>query len=511
VRPLLSPDEMRRADAAAIAAGTSEEVLMERAGEAVARAALRLAGGRYGRRAVIVCGRGNNGGDGFVAARRLAREGMGVRCLLVGDLGSPRGAAAVHLERLRRAGVAPEPFDAGVLGAATVVVDALFGTGFRGAATGDAAEAITAVNDVGAPVVAVDIPSGVDGNTGRAAGPAVHADVTVALAAEKLGTALSEGAVRAGSVEVVDIGIPVRGARAWWPLPADVAGVLPRRRPDAHKRSGGAMVVLAGSAGMTGAALMTCRGALRAGAGYVTLGATPAVDTAKSALLPEVVSLRVSDRDELGPAALDRFGAVLDRADALALGPGLGRGDAPRRLVVRALREVMVPVVLDADGLNVLSGDTTPLERRAAVTVLTPHPVELARLLDCDVTEIESDRPAAARRAAERWRCVVLLKGWRTVVAQPSGGAVVNPTGGPELATAGTGDVLTGVVGALLAAGLEGFDAAWAAAYVHGAAGGLAARSRGSGVVAWDVAESLPAARGALGGAGAARSPLRPP
>jgi ADP-dependent NAD(P)H-hydrate dehydratase / NAD(P)H-hydrate epimerase len=486
---------MAAADRATIAAGTPAEVLMQRAGDAVARAALEVAGGRYGRRAVVVCGKGNNGGDGFAAARRLAREGVAVACLGVGDAGAAEGPARRHLERLRAAGIALEPFAAERLEGADVVIDAIFGTGFRGRVEGDAADAIAAINACGAPVVAADIPSGVDGSTGAVVALAARASVTVALGAEKHGTAVGAGSVHAGRVTVADIGIALPRSSAAVTEDADVSSVLPRRHPEAHKTSGGAVAVLGGSAGMTGAALLCCRGAFRMGAGYVTLGTTPATEAAKAIALPEVVSVAVAD-DVLEPGSLDRFGKVLGRAGALALGPGLGRGDRQRELVERALAEVGVPIVLDADGLNVLEGGTEPLERRSAPTIITPHPAELARLLGSEVSDIEADRLAAARGAARRFSCVVVLKGWRTVVSEPSGETVVNPTGGPELATAGTGDVLTGAVAALAAAGVEPLPAAWAAVYVHGRAGTLAGR----GAVAWDVAEALPQAVAAVKG-----------
>jgi ADP-dependent NAD(P)H-hydrate dehydratase / NAD(P)H-hydrate epimerase len=503
VRPLLAPEEMGRADAATIAAGTGAEVLMERAGAAVAGAALRAAGGRYGRRAVVVCGKGNNVGDGFVAARLLRSEGVAVTCLSTADTDGARGAAAHHLDLLRSQRVAVRAFSDEPLATADVIVDAIFGTGFRGRAEGVPAEAIEAINRTPAPVVAVDIPSGVDGATGAVAGPAVRAAVTVAFAAEKYGTAVGNGSVLAGAVEVVDIGIAVGDAVVAVSEAADVARVLPRRAPDAHKRSGGAVALLAGSAGMTGAALLAARGAVRMGAGYASLGTTAATEAAKAAVLPEVLSAVVSDGEALGPEALERFAGVLDAAGALGIGPGLGRGDGPRDLVMRALEEVELPVVADADALNVLAGNTQALARRSGATVITPHPGEIARLLETGIGEVQADRLGVARAAARSFDCVVLLKGRRTVVAEPGGRAVVNPTGSPHLATAGTGDVLTGAVATLLAAGVPAFEAAWAAAYVHGVAGRLAAERVGAGVLAWDVAEALSEARAALERTGA--------
>ncbi len=491
---------MAAADTRAIDSGTPGAVLMERAGRACARAVIRLAGGRYGKRVAVVCGKGNNGGDGFAVARVLIDEGLGVDCFFVGDASSLKGDPAHHRDRLVSAGGSVTPFAPEKLRDADVIVDALFGTGFRGRAEGDAAAAIEAVNAHGGAVVAVDIPSGVDGTTGRVEGPAVQADVTVAMAAQKIGTAVGEGAAHSGEVEVVNIGIPVDKADAWWPEDADSANVLPERTVDAHKRSAGSVALLCGSAGMSGAAILAARGAIRMGAGYATLGLTKAIESIVSSALPEVLTEVVTDEDVLGPAALDGFKPVLERADAVGIGPGLGQGDTQRSLVKETLGRVGQPLVLDADALNVLAGDTSALQERDQATVLTPHPAELARLLEMETAQVQADRLAAARTAARRFRCFVILKGYRSVIARPDGTVIVNPTGTSHLATAGTGDVLTGAVAALLAGGVDPFDAAWCAAYVHGVAGEVAAaRHGGGGVIAWDVAEALPEAIGLIG------------
>ncbi len=493
MKPLPTPEEMAAADAAAIDAGTPAHLLMDRAGRALAREVLRVGGRRYGLNVAVVCGKGSNGGDGFAAARALAREGARPRCLLVGGMDAVSGAAAHHLELLRTEGGVVDPFPEASLERADVIVDALFGTGFRGVAEGEAAAAIDAINAAQRPVVAADIPSGVNGETGAVEGPGVDADVTVAMGAEKIGTAVGRGAALAGRVTVADIGIPVGSVRAGVVEEDDVRRVLPTRAPDAHKRSGGAVAIVAGSDAMTGAVVLTASGAMRMGAGYVTVGASVGAVTAVQGLLPEVLARVVGEGDHLDAASADRFVDVLERADSLAVGPGLGRGQDQHALVERLLTDVEKPIVLDADGLNVLEGNTGALARRDARTVLTPHAAELARLLGTDVEKIQADRVASARRAAEEFGCAVLLKGFRTVVAQPDQNVVVNPTGGPELATAGTGDVLTGAVSALLAAGVEDFEAAWASAYVHGLAGSLARAQIGAaGVIAGDVADALP-------------------
>jgi len=492
---------MAAADEATIASGTPGYELMDRAGRAVARASATLAGRRYGARVAIVCGKGNNGGDGFVAARLLHLQGLAVTCLLLADESEYKGDAAAHLGAMMRAGVRTDPFEAGSLGACDVIVDAIFGTGFRGRVEGPPAKAIEAINSSGSRVVSVDIPSGVAGDTGAVDGPAVEADVTVAIAAQKLGTVLHPGAGHAGRVEVVDIGIELGDASLHLSEPSDIRAMLPTRAADAHKRSAGSVLVLAGSDGMSGAALLTCRGAARMGAGYVTLVSTAYVDDAKKSLIPEAVSRIVSGHAELGPEVVSEFASDFKRADAVALGPGLGTGSRQRALVEAALGTVEVPVVLDADALNVLAEDTAPLGNRTNATVITPHPGEMGALLGLSGGEVQADRIGVARRAAADLGCVVVLKGAGSLVADPGGRVIVNPTGGPELATAGTGDVLTGVIGTLLAEGLDPVSAATAGVFVHGLAGTAAGRStEGRGVVSWDVAEALPAAVGELFG-----------
>ena len=491
---------MSAADEAAIEAGTPAFVLMERAGRALARAAIELAGGRYGKRAVVVCGKGNNGGDGFAAARFLVREGVLVNCLSVVHVADIKGAAAQHLESLQASGCTVQRFAGDLFDQTDVIVDAIFGTGFRGAVEGVPAKAIEAINESHAPVVSADIPSGVAGATGRVEGPAVKAAVTVAMAAEKHGTATGEGAARSGRVIVAEIGIPVSTSRAGVPDEDDVGALLPRRAPDAHKRSGGAVAVLAGSTDMTGAAVLVAQGAARAGAGYVTVGGVRRVIEVVQSSLFEVLAKSLGDEDVLTQDSLGVFEEVIERADALAVGPGLGQGDSQRGLVESVLDDVSIPVVLDADGLNVLGKHTESLSGRSQPVVITPHPAELARLLEISTEDVQADRMGAARKAAAEFGCVVLLKGFRTVIAKPDGTVIVNPTGGPELATAGTGDVLTGVVAALLAAGLGDFEAAWVGAFIHGKAGSIASSYLGSsGVLAGDVAEALPEALLSLG------------
>jgi NAD(P)H-hydrate epimerase len=476
--PVLTPAEMAARDAAAIAGGVSEATLVDRAGGAVARGARRLLGGAYGRRVVIVCGKGNNGADGRVAAERLAGWGARVDRFDLAGRDQP--------------GLDPPAFDRTgldrALGRAGLAIDAMFGTGFNGPLAGDAAYAADALTAAGCPVLAVDIPSGVDGLTGAVRGTAVAAVATVCLAALKPGLVLYPGAAFAGDVDVADIGIDTHTPPPPLGLTeeADVAAWLPRRGPDSHKWSVGGVYVVGGSQGMTGAVMLSARAALRAGAGIVVAGLPG--DAAILASGGEVITrpLAATSSGALDEAAVKEILDGLDRFRALVVGPGLGRATATVAAVRRLVAEAHVPLVLDADGLNALDGDIDLLARRPAATVVTPHAGEYARLAG---EKVGDDRVAAARRLAERAGAIVVLKGSRTVVADPTGRAAINPTGGPWLATAGTGDVLSGVVGALAAGGLPAFRAAAAGAWLHGKAADSAGHA---GLVAGDLVDALP-------------------
>ncbi|HVL82665.1 MAG TPA: NAD(P)H-hydrate dehydratase [Actinomycetota bacterium] len=495
MEPALTPAQMRRFDQAAIAAGVRGAELMDRAAHACAVSTLRLWGGAYGRRAVIVCGKGSNGGDGYGAARHLARAGATVTVL---ELQPPIGDAATHREMLRGLpGVRVLRWDRTAFERATAgahaVVDAVFGTGFTGEPTGVAREAMVAMGEARVPVVSVDIPSGVDGSTGAVTGAAVRADVTVAIQALKVGHVAVPGSLRCGRIDVADIGIDVGDASVWVPGAADVAEVLPPLEEDTHKYRVGALGVLAGSEGMTGAAVLVARAALRSGAGLVVLGLPRSSLDVVEAAVPEAVKVGLPDAEgRLGAKAFDEFADRLPKLSGLAIGPGLGRGPGPVELVARAL-ETDLPLVVDADGLWALAEvGSDAMSSRGAATVLTPHGGEAARLLG---RELGPDRLAAARELASSWRSVVHLKGRRAVTAAPDGTCWVNVTGNPGLATGGTGDVLTGVAGALVARGADPAAATWAAAWLHGTAGDIAAARLGrSAMAAGDVVDALPLA-----------------
>ncbi|MGE5227907.1 MAG: NAD(P)H-hydrate dehydratase [Planctomycetaceae bacterium] len=505
MKPVLTPREAVALDRATQARGVGAEALMERAGRAVARAAVDLLGGTYGRRAVVVVGKGNNGGDGFVAARHL--DAWGARVLVVpledpDELREP--ASTQHARLVAETGARLGRFDPATLRRelrrADVAIDAVFGTGFRGVPEDDVADAIAALNEGGAPVVAVDIPSGVDGTTGAVEGVAVRAELTVTFGAAKTGALLMPGAELAGDVRVVDIGFPedLVPSTTGVSEPADVAAALPARAADAHKKASGTLVVVAGSRTMTGAARLIGHAAGRVGAGYVFVCVPASILPVVQAGLVETVFVPLPETEAgtVAPAALETVLERLEDADALALGPGLTTAPETRRFVRELVAESPAPLVLDADGLNAFAGEPDALAARSADAVLTPHLGELARLLGPGAGA--ADRLGAARDLAARARAVALVKGSRTVIAAPDGTARINPTGSAFLATAGTGDVLTGTIGGLLARGMSAYDAAWAGAYVHGLAGILAGGAVGEGTLAGDVAEALPAAVAAV-------------
>lgn len=505
--PILTPIETAELDRASVERGVTVETLMENAGRAVARAAAALAGGSYGRRAVVVSGKGNNGGDGLVAARYLSRWGMGVTVVMLGDPAALRGAALMNFRRFEEWGGRWRPWSEGALAReidrADVVVDAVFGTGFRGSPEGSFGRAIELINERGSAVVAVDIPSGVEGESGAVRGQAVFADVTVTLGVLKPGVVFHPGADHAGVVEVADIGFPSELVHAdlWMVEGPDVAGLVPTRAPESHKRDA-VVVVLAGSRTMTGAAVLTASAAYRAGAGLVTLAVPEGILPVVQEAITEATFLPLPETEEgtVHAGAWTILRERLEQADAGAFGPGLTTNESTADLVRRAVLESPVPFVLDADGLNAFAGRGAHLAERGSQAVLTPHAGEFGRLAGLSSREVLEDRVGLVRKAAAEFGCPILLKGSRTLVAEPSGTVRVNPTGGPVLATGGTGDVLTGAIAALLARGLEPADAAVLVAYVHGVAGALCAAELGEGTVATDVLDRLPRALTLVGG-----------
>jgi hydroxyethylthiazole kinase-like uncharacterized protein yjeF len=471
MEPVYAAAEMRAADAWAIEEqGVPEADLMERAGLGLARVTAAVAGDGPVR---IVAGKGNNGGDGRVAARLLAEDGYVVE-LLDGT----------------------EPFERDRLEGSGVVVDALLGTGFEGVPREPLASAIWAINQQDAPVVACDVPSGVNASTGEVEAEAVRAVVTATFHGSKIGLHVNPGKEHAGRVEVIEIGIP-RGAPA--PSTAGLSGraildLYPRRTPSGSKFESGVVVVVGGSMGLTGAPTMAARSAARAGAGYVQVAVPAPVQPSVDLRLLEQMSRGLPDDDGFHtPAGVADVEEMAERAGAVVLGPGIGRAEGAQEFARGVALAVEVPLLVDADGLNAHAGRLELLRERNAATVLTPHEAELGRLLEVGTEEVAAHRLEHAREAAELSGAVVLLKGDDTIVARPGGPDAINPGGTPALATAGTGDVLSGLIGALLAKRMDAFEAAALGALAHTLAARAAAERLGPDhVMAGDVIDALP-------------------
>jgi len=492
LEPLPDAEQMRATDAWAIDELKIPSLdLMERAGAGLADAvAQRAPEGRI----AVVCGKGNNGGDGLVAARVLRTGGRDVDVLLIGAPEDFSGDAAENLRRL--SGDPPEAFAPERLDGTTAIVDALLGTGFSGVPREPVAGAIEAINAAEALAIATDVPSGVDASTGTVEGAAVHAAETVTFHSSKLGLWVRPGKDHVGEVRVIDIGIPPGApVEPTAGLILDsVRDEIPRRRAGSTKFSEGAVLVVGGSSGLTGAPSLAAESAARAGAGYVTAAIPGSLSLIFEIRLLEAMTRSLPDDDgALGPEAVNAVLAAAERADALVLGPGVGRADATQEFARRVAAEAPLPLLLDADGLNAHAGRLESLAARSAPTVLTPHAGELARLLETESAEIERTRVEHARRAAAASGAVIVLKGDDSIVADPGGRVAVSRGGSGGLATAGTGDVLSGVTGAMLAKGLDPFTAASAAVWLHSSAGARAAAARGAdGMIASDVIEELP-------------------
>jgi ADP-dependent NAD(P)H-hydrate dehydratase / NAD(P)H-hydrate epimerase len=504
LQPLHDAETMRATDHWAISeGGVPSLTLMESAGRAVAEAAEELTGDGPVR---VVCGKGNNGGDGLVAARQLASFGHRVEALLLWPASELSPDAAANLERFEGEAREVAPAEvAGALAGSGAVIDAIFGTGFEGAPRDPAAEAIEAINVCGSPVVAADIASGVDASTGEVEGLAVDADLTVSFHAAKLGHWIAPGKARRGELRVAEIGIP-SGSPSLAPggLIGDVVLELPpKRTAGSTKFTSGQVLVAGGSRGLTGSVCLAASAAIRAGAGYATVAVPEELESIFEIKLTEVMSRGCASADgHLDSSAAQAVLAAAERAAAVALGPGLGRFDGAAQLVEAIAGGVEAPMVIDADGLNALVGRLEALRQRSAPSVLTPHAGELARLLDTDSQSIGAHRLASARRAAEQSSAIVVLKGDDSIVAAPDGRLAVNGVSSPALATAGTGDVLTGVIAAMLARCEDPFAATCAAVHAHARAGRFAAEGVGAAesVIAGDVVEALPEGlRGGLG------------
>jgi NAD(P)H-hydrate epimerase len=501
LRPLFDAPGMRAADEWAIAEqGVPSLRLMETAGRALAERTRELAGPGSIR---VVCGKGNNGGDGLVAARLLCELGFEVETLLLWPADQLSPDAAENLRRLPGAAmeVGPERI-ADALAGSGAIVDAIFGTGFAGEPRTPASEAIEAMNAAGAPIVAADIASGVDASTGEIAGVAARATATVTFHAAKVGHRIAPGKAHTGALHVAPIGIPP-GAPAAAPageITDAVLADLPRRGPASTKFTSGQVLVLGGSRGLTGAVCLVASAAIRAGAGYATALVPASLEQIFEVKLTEVMTRALPDSDgALNEGAAADALAAAERADALVVGPGLGRSDGAFAVARAVAQGAAVPLVLDADGLNAHAQRLDALAGREAPTVLTPHAGELGRLLGIESRAVGERRLECARRAAAAARAIVVLKGDDTLIVdgrEDPDTVAVSALPSPALATAGTGDTLAGTIGALIARGVEPLRAACAAVHANARAGRIAAERVGSAesVIATDVVAALPEA-----------------
>ena len=487
---LVTAEQMKRIDRRAVAEwGIPGIVLMENAGRSVADAIEKRVESLDGIQVAVVCGPGNNGGDGFVITRHLLNRGAGVRCLLVGRVADLRGDARTNADILAKSGIPVEEMTAAdqladPLLDADIVIDAVFGTGLTGPARGLAADALRLVNEACRLVVSVDVPSGVNADTGEACDPVVYADLTVTMGLAKTGLLLHPGRACAGEIEVADIGIPGHLLDADGDEPAvglpgndDVRALLPYRPEDGHKGTFGTALLVCGARGYTGAACLAGSAAVRAGAGLVVLAVPAGVAGTVESLVVEAVKVPLpqTEAQTVSPDALDEILRHAATAQAVALGPGLTTHPETARLIHDLLPRLGVPSVVDADAVNNLAGHLELLRRCPAPLVLTPHPGELARLAGMTAAQVNADRIGVARAFAREHNVVLLLKGAPTVTALPDGRVFVNPTGNSGLGSGGTGDVLTGLIAGLLSQGAEPWAAAVAAAFLHGRAADLAA------------------------------------
>ncbi len=496
---------MREIDRAAIErCGLPGAVLMENAGRSVADWLESELDGLRDARVAVVCGPGNNGGDGFVVARHLANRGARPDCLLLGRASQLKGDAALNARVLAAGGLEVMEVDDAedlefMLDGCEAIVDAVFGTGLDREPSLLYKQSFEAMNASDAFIISIDVPSGVNADTGEAYESAVQADMTVTMGLPKLGHVLYPGRVNAGTLRIADIGIPTpvmnENADTWLVEPEDI--LLPERPADGHKGTFGTVLVIAGSRGYSGAACLAAAAATRSGCGLVKVavpaGICPVVESAF--LEPVKFPLAQTDAETVAPEALDRALELAADCQCVAIGPGLSTHPGTREFVTRLLPALAVPVVIDADAISNLAGNLAVLSRRKAPTVLTPHPGELARLTTLNPRSINAERVNVARRFATEHGLILVLKGAPTVVAARDSQVFVNSTGNSGLASGGTGDVLTGLLAGLIASGMDPVKAGSAAAYLHGLAADLAAdKLTEQALTAIDVLDCLPAA-----------------
>jgi len=506
---LVSAAEMQAMDRRTIETfGLPGRLLMENAGRGAAQVLLQTFPGLTGQKVAIIAGRGNNGGDGFVIARCLFQKGIAVRVYLLAESNAVRGDAAANLELLKPLGIAVDEIPdksafkrhKTAMRLQDVWVDAVLGTGLKSDVDGYFREIIDFINALNKPVFSVDIPSGLDSDSGQPRGACIRAHATATFGFAKIGHMLLPGATYTGSLHIVDIGIPGHIVAQAEPsqhllTPEMIRNTLVPRPPDAHKGTTGHLLVVAGSPGKTGAAAMAAMAAMRAGAGLVTLGAPKSLNPVLASRFLEAMTSDLPETLDglLAESAFDKIMDLLSGKKCLVFGPGVGISADIESLLKRILPFLSIPVVIDADGLNNLAGDAGMLKTAGAPVILTPHPGEMARLMGVSVRRVQADRPACAREFAREYNLHLVLKGARTVMAHPDGKVYINPTGNAGMASGGMGDILTGVIGGLLAQGYAPEAATHLGVYLHGAAADHLAEQIGPiGFLAGDVMNAVP-------------------
>ncbi|HHW49365.1 MAG TPA: NAD(P)H-hydrate dehydratase [Clostridiaceae bacterium] len=507
---LVTPEQMSKIDKYSIEVlGIPGIVLMENAALKVVEEILKMLDGKVsGTKIIILAGKGNNGGDALAVARHLYNKGAETSIYILSEKDKIRGDAAINLGILENIGVESkvlieqamvevlkrELLEAGL------VVDGIFGTGIKGEVTGLTAEIINIVNEFGKKIISIDIPSGVNGENGRVMGTCIKADRTVTFGLPKIGLVIHPGCEYTGELVIADIGFPSKAIEhfdinAYMLDEEMVSAVLPLRRKNTNKGDYGRVLILTGSTGMTGSGCLAARAALRSGAGLVYLGVPKTLAHLYGAGAIEAITLPLEDcsMGSLSSKCIGQVEKFMSGKDVIAVGPGLSVSDDIFEVMEYIISTSEAPLVLDADALNAVSRDVSIFGKLKAEAVITPHPGEFSRLAGISIGDVQKNRIEVARDFARKWKVITVLKGSRTVVAGPDGTVYINTTGNPGMATAGAGDVLTGVIAALIGQGVKPLSAAAAGVYIHGLAGDLAALETGEiSLVAGDIATHLP-------------------
>jgi len=511
---IVTAGEMKEIDKATIDFGLPGRILMENAGRGAAQALIRRFGDIAGKKVGVLAGRGNNGGDGFVIARCLVQKGFDVIVYLLSKASLVKGDALANLEMLYPLGIPVieipdnKTFNSNRVSMRhrDIWVDAIFGTGLKSDIVGYIKDVMVFINGLKKHILAVDIPSGIDSDTGQVRGECIRAVVTTTFGYAKTGHYLNPGADYSGEIEIIDIGIPTLIADRISPkqhLLSDerIGSYLKPRNKDAHKGDAGHLFIVSGSPGKTGAAVMTATAAMRAGAGLVTIGVPKSLNPVIESMVLEAMTCPLPENSEgfLSESSFDAIMHNLAGKKCLAMGPGLGTDPSTKDLVMKTLRSLKIPVVLDADALNLLAGETRVLNKLKVPVVLTPHPGEMSRLTGIGIAEVQQNRVACARNFAREFNVHLVLKGAGTVIAHPDGRVFINPTGNSGMASGGMGDILTGIIAGFIAQGYPVAEAVQIGVYIHGAAGDDLAKNMGPfGFLASDILKSIPAQIGFL-------------